>query len=224
MKTVILKCVEDNGSGELGLIVDGMKQLANDFMAANDGILIAHDLIEHPNGIQAIGSIDDELEALGACYWVRGQWGYLRKDSYSTPEEGLAYDVSNLGLIFARGIDFRNPVPRTRPGDWDEALESIITEGIKLSHDELEYYDDVSALEKARLAIYAGQAIHFMRKGIIKAKKRFDGDAMRANRIFWDIARAVDPYAKHCDIEGQQFKLTYSKNGAFCEEHYEEKY
>jgi len=120
MKRVILTCVEDNVTGELGLIVDGLKQLSNEFMATTEGLIIAHDLIEHQNGIKAIGSIDDELEALGACWWIRGQWGLLREGSYNSPEEGLARDVGHLGEIFCRGVEFRTYVPRTRPGEWNE--------------------------------------------------------------------------------------------------------
>ncbi len=224
MKRVILTCVEDNVTGELGLIVDGLKQLSNEFMATTEGLIIAHDLIEHQNGIKAIGSIDDELEALGACWWIRGQWGLLREGSYNSPEEGLARDVGHLGEIFCRGVEFRTYVPRTRPGEWNETIEQIVIDGVKNCRDEIDYNDEMSQEEKARLILYSGQAINFMRKGIIKAKKRFDNKSMIANNIFWNIARAVDPYAKHCEIEGQQFELIYSKNGAFCDEYYPDDY
>lgn len=45
---------------------------------ATSGKLVAHDLLEHPN-IAIIGSIGDELEALGGVLYMRGQFGDISR-------------------------------------------------------------------------------------------------------------------------------------------------
>ena len=91
MKKVILKTITDS-EGTTGIVVEGMKRIQYP-SAAQEGFLIAHDLLEHVNGIEAIGSVDDELEAMGGCWFVRGKSGQMRRDNYGSmysPEETIA--------------------------------------------------------------------------------------------------------------------------------------
>lgn len=60
---------EDN-DGMIGWMLCGINPDA-DLNAAWDGRLIAHDILEHVNGPAAIGTVEDELEALGAAAFVR---------------------------------------------------------------------------------------------------------------------------------------------------------
>ena len=68
MRYVRLQVAEDQLSGELGLKIKGMR--ATEGMAMGSGLLVAHDLLEHQNGLRAIGSVGDELEALGGIWHV----------------------------------------------------------------------------------------------------------------------------------------------------------
>lgn len=53
------------------------------------GELAAHDLIEHLNGIEKIGPVEDELQAIAASWYCRAQFG----DRITF--EGLASDIAN---------------------------------------------------------------------------------------------------------------------------------
>lgn len=222
MKRVILECVKD-GAGTLGLIAQGMKVMADEPMASNDGALIAHDLIEHINGLKAIGSIDDELEALGAVWFVRGQFGELRRRQFAYRDvcESIGYDVMNLGMIYMRKVGFRNPAPDTRAGHEETTFQEILRHGKDTLIRELECNDD--EIDHDRMAEYFDDAIHYIRTGYRKARKKY-GEGYAINNVFWNIADAVDPHAKSCEFEGQLFELTYDQNSARCEEHYPEYY
>lgn len=70
MQTVRLKVKGDMFG--LGLIAEDMRNWLN---PAKSGDLVAHDALEHCNGYKAIGSVHDELQALGAITFVRaGQY------------------------------------------------------------------------------------------------------------------------------------------------------
>lgn len=51
-----------------GLLAEGMRDWLD---PAISGDLVAHDALEHCNGYKAIGSVHDELQALGAVAFVR---------------------------------------------------------------------------------------------------------------------------------------------------------
>jgi hypothetical protein len=68
---------------------------------------------------------------------------------------------------------------------------------------------------------YLKLALHRMRAGFRKAEKRF-GDRFVGHSLFCDIRDAVKSAAKQIDFEGQEFRLSYSLQGAVtCEPIYE---
>ena len=215
MTTVTLRCVEDNASGDIGLVVSNLRQMSEEFMASTDGALIAHDILEHQNGIASIGSIDDELEALGGVWYVRGQHGTLRPNSYHSPEVSLGGDVMNLGMYFVeREIEFRKPVPNTRPHLHDESFKEIIKGGIRSLKCELEVD---SEWQEQRIKQYKKACLHYMRAGYNKAHRRYRNEN-KANSMFWHIAAAVDTISAHLEYPGQEFLLRYSQYESTCRE------
>ncbi len=80
MRHIRLVAFEDEPTGNLGLIVKGSE--GPEIYSDNKGSLIAHDIVEHQNGMAAIGGIDDELEAIGALWQVRGRHGTLLHEGY----------------------------------------------------------------------------------------------------------------------------------------------
>ena len=186
-------------------------------MASTDSTLITHDILEHQNGITSIGSIDDELEALGGVWYVRGQHGTIRRNSFHSPEEDLQGDVMNLGMYFVdRNIEFRTPVPNTRPHLHDESFKAIIKGGIRSLKRELDYMGE--DLDRKRMKQYKKACLHYMRAGFNKANRRYRGDANIAYSMFWRIADTVKPYTEHLIFEGQEFLLRYSQYEATCRE------
>lgn len=218
-KRVILETVEDK-EGIFGLVVQGTK-LIDTPMAALEGRMIAHDLIEHINGVEAIGSIDDELEAFGACWFVRGQYSDMSRSPYSSgdPTQGLGRDVAFLGEFFMRGVDFREAPPRTHECIADDSLSECIGNGEQYLKSELEYYDE--PINRKRLNQYIEGCLPFMRRGYRKAKKKYDKGTI-GNTLFWNIAEAVDRIVDYVEFPGQEFELLYDLNGAMCHEHYSE--
>lgn len=229
MRTVILEAFTDEEFGNLGLRIVDAPRGAN---AATDGLLLAHDLIEHVNGLREIGSIDDELEALGAIWYVRGQHDDLRRDnvgSMYSVHENIASDVVRMFSDFFYGAHVTLNAPRTVACDADEDFREIIRCALKSTRAEVgdpdKSDDEIIAQEKAYIAV----CLPRMRIGYRKARRKYEGrgrSRYAANNLFWEISDAVEPHAKHAS-EGQRYRLTYGfeSNGnarAYCEESYED--
>ena len=231
MRHVRLKVAEDHATGYSGLVVSGMKIPKNSAVVAREGRLIAHDLVEHVNGIRAIGSIHDELEALGSLWFVRGAWGDIsrgsRYGSTQSPERTVAFDVSELCACFVRGVPIRAKVPNTRPlEECDESFEAIIEEArsdaLKEALDIMDWSSQREAADTVNTFMNA--VMHFMRVGYRKALRRWGKDQMAANSTFWNIADAVELVMRDLDEQpiGMEYRLSYDRYGARCEEIYEE--
>ena len=190
-------------------------------MVANEGLLIAHDLIEHQNGTDQIGSLDDELEALGGTWYVRGQHADISRPSRGhSPQSDLASDVLNMARIYNFGVEFHTKVPNTRAHDQDENFREIIQQAKEDINGEIDSEDR----DDERLETYFYAALHYMRQGYRKAHKRYESKGrFFANNLFWNIAEVVDSILP-VEFEGQQFELKYSMttSEANCFEYYPE--
>ena len=227
MKTVILTSFRDEMTGELGFGVEGMPR-DETTNAANDGLQIAHDLIEHVNGARYIGTIDDELEALGAIWYVRGQHGELRRGMpmYRSVEEDIASDVTRMFRDYVDGdqyVSFQSRKTHAVVADsylqttLDYADESYLGE----------FDDEGREVAKQEWSKYRAHALNRMRIGYSKARRKYEHKGrFYANNLFWEIEEAVKPFVRHVEVEGFELKLSYgNRNGeavAFCEEIYDE--
>lgn len=230
MKTrTILTAKRDDEFGGIGLCIPGTNPTVT-FNPAQDGLTVAHDLIEHVNGPREIGTIDDELEALGAVWFVRGQFSDLNRDgrgSAYTAHENIASDITRMFRDFFYGSYVSLSVPRTRACEADDDFREIIECAVKEARSELN--DDEIPEEVAhKQRMYMAVCLPRMRIGYRKAKRKYK-HGRDANRLFWEIADAVDPYAKRCEFEGQQFELIYGFDAvggiyARCSEYYREDY
>lgn len=207
MRTVTLNAVTDQETGELGLMVKGTPVI-NYPMAATEGLLIAHDLLEHVRGVKAIGSVGDELLALGGVWFVRGEYGTIRQNSMSryTPHQNIAADIVNLGRIYFSGIPYRVPVPRTLSHSLDSDFEEILREAKK---DLIVEVEDLE-ITNEQIKQYLHDCLHFLRRGYNLANKKYKKNQFAASQLFWNIAESVDEVIKYIEFEGQQFKLKYS--------------
>lgn len=234
MRYLTLTARIDGATGELGYVLDDIPRNDDLFMVATDGLTIAHDIIEHVNGLRNIGTIHDEMEALGGIWFVRGQFGALRRDSigsaFST-EENLAADLSRMW------VEWHNEVAEFRPyrgkplrlrGDYiDEVLEvgqTISHHARKNIRAEEEFLHDEEPLDEQAVADYLASARHYFLTGYRKARRRYGGDAHRAYGTFWNIADALDRWVKRAEYEGQRLRLGYSYARATVQELYDEDY
>lgn len=231
MKTVTLQAFTDR-NGSLGLGVRGMPR-NEDTDAAIEGATVAHDLIEHVNGVQHIGSIDDELEALGALWYVRGQHGQLfrNRSSHFSPAENIAGDVVRMFADFYNGayVNTSN-VPRTRACEADASLRDILAIAIDgMAGEVRDSYRDTLNTENEiadKQASFLAVCIARMRIGYRKARAMYEKRGrFAANNLYWEIAEAVEPFLRGL-YEGAEFTLTYGfgSDGAVarCSEAYDD--
>jgi len=222
-KSSILIVKQDQQTGEIGVVVDGVSVNGSP-MVAREGILVAHDLFEHVNGLKNIGTVGDELEALGGIWYIRGRHGDIRRDglgSMYTPTESIGSEFTQLYPYYHRSGHYGIPVPRTYKHDADEDFKDIINHGKESTKGESEYYE----WNCNNLKQFCQDTKHFLRSGYNKAKRKYQHTNI--NMLFWDVAEAVDEICNYIEFEGQEFKLTYSMSNEFrpyCEEHYNDEY
>ena len=218
-----LTAMEDHNTGEVGLVFNAMAELDTPFATMN-GTLMAHDLIEHVNGIDAIGTVSDEFIALGATHYTRLQSGHM------VTEEGLAGDLCSMVHEVYDGL---GPVIPPQPESDQDASFMWIIEKFKTDVVlELEEED----LEQFPMDEYCDQALQGMRLGEAKQMERFltEYEAREAFQMIEDTVnqyfgvesryRAGARMAFEVE-EGCEFKLTIINDeekglNVFFEEHF----
>lgn len=241
MRYIRLVAVNDQFDVNPGLMIKSgtMPDSHDDDMIAadRDGTLLAHDLLEHQNGVNNIGPIWDELEALGGLWFVRGRWGDLMTDqmSYYSPAHNIASDIANMweDLFHCDYVEHENMLGRhklnTKAHDYDcDFLEIIRRANKDITARMKELCDQEGDLERCietRRQILRA-SLHHMRIGFNKAKRRFGDNHYRfkANDMFRRVRDAVRDAHKMVRFEGQEFILGYSSTGAMVREVYEEEY
>jgi len=221
MRHIKLTVVEDQELGGLGFKIRGSK-FCNGMFTAQEGLIVAHDLIEHQQGVAKIGSIGDEMIALGGICYTRGHIADLSRDgrgSMYSPEENIASDIIHMGrLYFDNDVPMRQKSKRMRSDYLSDFIDGVIDyarEGIRAELDEqpgqylIEQYLEECAL--------------LMQEGVVLADRRFK-DTHTANNMFWGIRESVQDCIDQMEYEGQTFRLSYDRNSSRCFETYPEEY
>lgn len=220
MKYIRLIATSDEYDNEPGLIIKGTPNV-DGMMADRDGLLVAHDLIEHQNGSKHIGTVWDELEALGGIWHARGRWGDMMAkhgNAYS-PAQNVASDLVRMFPEWS--YDAMPPrehrLKATRAHDHDEDFLEIIA----IAREDIpkEYGGFDEALNPDEMERYLSEALHRMRTGFRKATRRF-GERFGSNNQMRAIKDAVSSVAKHIEFEGQEFILSYGNGEAEIREFY----
>lgn len=232
-KTVWLKAIADEYDNEPGLILKDQKEFDGLF-AAREGVLLAHDILEHQNGAKEIGSVWDELEALGALYQVRGRHGDMltKNGGYHSVESNIASDVTRMFADYSMDPHDGPGSERagTRPCEADESFLEVIKiarRDIPREHTDMGRGDpgeDANGWSEEMRELfprYLALALRRMRIGYRKAAKKY-GTGYKAYELFRLIRDAVDKIRPEVEIEGQEFTLYYNDERAFIEAHYEE--
>lgn len=231
--TLILTVTEDKEFGGIGLLIDGMK--TEGVNPAQDGLLIAHDILEHVNTLADIGSIDDELEALGAIWFVRGQFNDINRGKFAhriSPHENLASDIIRMfrDAFYGHPVEIESVPEYEDSGnqiDFDEIFNYVENDYVK-EFDDDEILGDLPAFFQQ----YKAAAIARMHIGYNKAVIKYNDKAEEVNRLFWAIVDEVNKTIKRCCSEGylgMQFELYYSIDDtghafARIDEHYPEEF
>ena len=222
-KTVRLEVIECRESGEVGLVLQASKlALSNvDDITVGGGLLLAHDLFEHVDGPENIGGVGEELQALGAMFYVRAANGPLTRGPYHhSAEENIASDVARM---YSKWLEdgYEYLVPKTRAScGIEESLKEVLT----YTREEVFVEAEYGGLQTDHLDEYLSGVRHFMRVGYRKAKKKYrrvPGHGLY--RTFMRVAEEVDSVAAHEDLwPGREFVLTYGLDRVTLEPIYEE--
>lgn len=222
MRAIRLIAVSDDFNKEPGLKIKGTPDFEG-FMADRSGDTIAHDLLEHQNGVANMGPVWDELEALGAIWQVRGRHGDMITGSgYHSPQVNCASDASRMFrewlLTDDRYCGPGNGRVGIRPHLYDEDFCEILDLARQdvLKNYESEYDE---TYEGDYLETYMTFALHRMRAGFRKAERRF-GSQFCGHSTYRAIVDAVALTAKNIEYEGQEFILRYGNCDATLREVY----
>lgn len=212
-----IKAATCEESGVLGLVL-GTTNAANfaegDLFVMADAIGIAHDLTEHVNGLENIGSVFDEFQALGAIWYTRGQFADLRRDSVGSAlrtEEHLSGD-----LVRMASIAHYNGLGGHLDGDAVSvdvcpAIDAL-REVCDLARPDIrEEMADCEEFRAADLDDYLAQALRGMVAGWNKQCARYT--ATEANSRFWNIAYALEPAFDALEYDGQEWRLDIDSSG-----------
>lgn len=209
LKSYSLDYDRDPNTGEYGFTFG----LQLDYpTVATDGILVAHDIVEHVNGLDNIGTIADELQALSGVWLTRASNGDLRRDgigSMVAPDDSVWADVLNMGGMVHSGQS--SLVMRRKPKkdpylsvDWCEHLMSDIDQ--LRDHVESETGDRPS---RKWCSKYLDTVAYHLIKGETAYHKKFKKLTHKygyysPNTLFWSIAEGVDlalPYEPYHGID-----------------------
>lgn len=194
---VYLTTEPDWGSDLLGLVPDGVTH--DRYTPITDGRLLAHDLVEHVNGLQQIGQVWDEMEALGALVFTRGN-----HENFNIP---LSKVIASEMSILAEDCVFNDgDIPTyQRVGSKHDYLDELSAEMVR----HIVLPDELTA-EDAEQFLKASQV--FLKRGYLKAERKF-GTELDAFDQFSEIQFALDSFlSTHELIEGSRYRLTV-KNG-----------
>ena len=172
----------------LGITADG-----------GEGYLIAHDILEH-NDESEVGGVANELEAIGAMWYVRGEAADFRRDMRmsSDPYQVLVNDL--LTIVRYALIEVEDAVECEEP-DYDfihvrnECAKSVLKE----FHD-----NEISSEERKLLSKFLRLAPHHMQNGYDWARKHY-GD-IDVNTMFHDMAEDI---ANMMSLDTYEFTVTY---------------
>jgi len=200
MRKHIVEYVFDRESGERGFRVVGMPQIEGE-ITVGDGRLMAHDLLEHLDGVAAVGSVADEILALGALWHVRG-------DREVTPQ-GLASDLAVMASKWIEGE--REFLPsghqsRLRALWAEHALAFADAEARREFLFEDKYVCECPDEREKRAyhldAFFWPYTLPLMRQGFARARKRYYG--INVNGIFNELQRQLTAWQKSA-YEGRRF-------------------
>ncbi len=220
MRYVTLEAAVDEYDSKPGFVIAGSPEYDGKMADRGADIsLIAHDIVEHQNGLRAIGPIWDELEAMGGIWHARGRWGDLGAGSRFSPAESVAGDLVRM----ARDLSFMSwrdqeamgfRPPNTREHECDDDFGEILA----IARDQIpgELDDQILDVDK-----YLDESLHRMRIGYRKANRRF-GDRFQSNNQFRAISDEIKRAVRWIDFEGQRFRLAWGAGKCSINPIYEE--
>jgi len=209
----IFVVMEDPEKGEEGLVSVAQRRAGNshdgDVTVMSDALGVTHDLVEHVNGLSQIGTVHDELEALGAIWVTRGVHADLRRDGIGrtqSPENYLSSDVSRM---YRYWLDEYFEFEDQPESDHDESFEEVL----RLARTDILYYieDGGDEADTESIDEYLAHCLNGMRLGAAKQEERFP-DQFDANNFFWEVVEEITGIFQ-CDYYSQGIEYVIESDG-----------
>lgn len=193
MLTRTFEYTEDN-YGNLGFLPVNAPAMFN----AGDGRIVAHDMLEHFQNTTC--TWEDELLALGAMIYVRGEYGYFTSNRHNPEwEVHLAADLLQVMGFVSNNRYLREVKVRDTNG-VGEGIDHAIAIAYSSMLDERKYGEDAYNLEviKHQLPLIRKWLI----KGYNKANARYRKGFANTGMLFCEIEKGLsNPVYK---IEGSK--------------------
>jgi len=173
-----------------------------EFDAADSAMTLAHDVLEHPQGLDHLDACADELMALGAMHWGRGDGGYFwgRREPNIGPL--LAMELESQITMYG-GLDLLQDPGRTTA--LDETTEDEIEEAIRLAR--LALIEE--GYKPREIRQWLSFARGWLRKGYRYARRRWTRagqDSFTATYLYQQLERAIEDACKYAD-EGSELRV-----------------
>ena len=227
-KTYKIIVQQDDYTGEWGWVIDGLSDMDQPSVTS-DPYLIAHDIIEHVNGIDEIGGIGEELQAMGGLWNTRGQHGLIRREyTPHSPQKSVGYDFSNMCIRFLQGEAMGCEIPELEESEFEDDFNDIWECALEVIEDELEYIElEDDEIEK-KIKEFHKSAESLFHLGVIKHQKLY-GDRLNAYTLFYGIVDALEGKIEHEPEYNERIQITINYDdlevdAIYLEEEYEEEY
>lgn len=189
--------------GEDGWLINGASEAYNPIT----GFGLCHDFFEHNCKLD---TIQDEIMAHGAMYWLRWESGYAHQNRAADPKE-IGHEWENLlqGMPDA----YLAPCPRTQRLDEDveETLAAIIAEGLQVTTGDDGYTEWDKDDRQAIAQNYAG----WFRKGYRWAANHYK---CGRDRAVWDGFKALEKELEELErnelYHGDELHVSFSPTSA----------
>lgn len=188
------------------------------------GTGVAHDIIEHQPGDS--GTVEEELMALGAALYVRGNGNYWAR-SEVPPGGQVGSDLSN-DLAFKYGGVEEGIASPSRTHKLEDFAEEWIKQALVDAQKEFEYHAQFYSNEleefHANVADYLQKVPGWLRIGYRKAKKRYSKvSPWDLCSLFKKVEEDADKYINRAE-DGDLFVVRLNANRLECATRLESKY
>lgn len=220
---------EDENSGGTGWVVEELTEMEEQPSVAHDGYLIAHDIIEHVNGIDEIGGIGEELQAMGGLWNTRGQHGLIRRGyNNHSPEKSVGYDFAEMTMRFLRGEEMGCEIPELEESEFEDEFNEIWECALEVIEDELEYLELENNEIDEKIKEFHKYAESLFHLGVIKHQKLY-GDRLNAYALFYGIVDALEGKIQHEPEYNERIQLIINYDdlevsATYLEEQFEDEY
>lgn len=165
------------------------------------GMAVAHDILEHFPGDR--GSIEDEFQALGAMWLVRGETGY---DTRGT-EAAYRNLASDYGELFRHSLN-RGALIVTSEPRCAEEVETAFLRAQQLARRELLRHEFPERKYRSDVRSFVRDSVPWMRRGYRRAQERYSGlSTMRILDMFRKIEKQADALLKDEAVEGREMEV-----------------